>query len=305
MPRQPKKQEVEKKESEKAAEAAIEKPVEEPKKAAKPKAAEKKEEPKPQAAETAKTEAAATPEAAPAEKKAPTNVNVPSWKPKTELGKKVLAGEITDITTIFDQGLKISEPLVIDALMPNIEKDMVMIGGITGKGGGIKKTPFRRTSRMHKSGRRYRISCMSIIGNRNGYVGIGLSTGPTGKNQEVMEKSTNKAKIGLIPVRRGCGSWECTCATHHSIPFTVEGRSGSVTIKLIPAPKGIGLAVSDEVKKLLRLAGISDVWCKTRGNSQMRINLVKAAFNALKKTNTYKTTEEFEKKIGMRTGKAE
>jgi small subunit ribosomal protein S5 len=305
MPRQAKKQEIEKNDSEKAAEAAL----------------EVKAEPEAKVAETKKVEAVeadvvevkAEPEAkkeevkevAPVKAATPKNLNVSSWKPKTELGKKVLSGEVTDITKVYEQGLKISEPMVVDALLPNIEKEMVMIGGVTGKGGGIKKTPFRRTARMHKSGRRYRISCMTIIGNRNGYVGIGLATGPTGKNQEVIEKSTNKSKISLIPVSRGCGSWECSCGKNHSIPFAIEGRSGSVTIKLIPAPKGIGLAVSDEVKKLLKLAGISDVWCKTRGNSQMRINLVKAAFNALKKTNTYKTNDKFEKDVGMTTGKAE
>jgi small subunit ribosomal protein S5 len=228
-----------------------------------------------------------------------------SFKARTELGKKVLSGEISSMAKIFEDGIKISEPSIVDVLVPDLEKETVLIGGSTGKGGGIKRTPFRRTSRMHKSGRRYRISAMTIIGNRNGYVGIGLDSGPTGKNQEVIGKATNKAKLNLIPVRRGCGSWECSCGSNHSIPFTIEGKSGSVRIKLIPAPKGIGLCVSNEVKKLLKLAGIHDVWCKTRGNTQMRINLVKATFNALKKINTYKTKDEFEKEVGMTMGKAE
>jgi small subunit ribosomal protein S5 len=228
-----------------------------------------------------------------------------SFKAKTELGKKVLSGEVSGMKKIFEEGIKISEPSIVDVLVPDLEKEVVLIGGTTGKGGGIKRTPFRRTSRMHKSGRRYRISSMTIIGNRDGYVGIGLDSGPTGKNQEVIAKSTNKAKLNLIPIRRGCGSWECSCGSNHSIPFEIEGKSGSVTIKLIPAPKGIGLCVSNEVKKLLKLAGIHDVWCKTRGNTQMRINLIKATFNALKKINTYKTKDEFEKEVGMTTGKAE
>ena len=115
-----------------------------------------------------------------------------------------------------------------------------------------------------------------------------------------MRFKTNKAKLNIIPIRRGCGSWECSCGTNHSIPLTVEGKSGSVRIKLIPAPKGIGLCVSDEVKKVMKLAGISDIWCDTRGNTHMRINLIKAVFNALKKLNTYKTKPEFEKRIAVR-----
>lgn len=191
-----------------------------------------------------------------------------TWDAKTILGKKVLSGEVTDIAKIFSEGIKIAEPLIVDALLPNLEKEIILIGGSAGKGGGIRRTPFKRTSRMHKSGRRYRISVMIIVGNKNGYVGIGLASGPPGKHQEVIEKATNKAKLNIIPVRRGCGSWECSCGTNHSIPFTITGKSGSVIINLLPAPKGIGLCVSDEIKKLLRLAGISDVWCKTRGNAQ-------------------------------------
>ena len=226
-----------------------------------------------------------------------------NWKPKTELGKKVLAGEITDISKVFSEGLKISEPPIVDVLIPNLEKEVILIGGSTGKGGGIRRTPFKRSSRMHKSGRRYKISVMSVIGNRNGYVGVGLASGPAGKHQEVIEKSLNKAKLSVIPIRRGCGSWECSCATNHSIPFSVVGKSGSVRLTLLPAPKGVGLAVSDEVKKLLRLAGINDVWCKTKGDTQMRANLIKATFDALKKLNAYKVKVDFEKQSGMTTGK--
>lgn len=233
-------------------------------------------------------------------------VTIPEdWKPKTTLGKKVFSGEVTNIAEIFAKGIKIAEPPIIDVLLPNLEREIILIGGSTGKGGGIRRTPFRRTSRMHKSGRRYRISTMTAVGNKNGYVGVGLATGPPGKHQEVIQKSTNKAKLNIIPVRRGCGSWECSCGTNHSIPFTVKGKSGSIVVELIPAPKGIGLCVSDEVKKLMRLAGISDIWCKTRGNTHMRVNLIKATFNALKKLNIYKLKPEFEEKVGMTIGKVE
>ena len=137
------------------------------------------------------------------------------WKPKTELGKKVLAGEITDIDKVFSQGIKIAEAPIVDMLLPELEKDVIFIGGSTGKGGGIRRTPFKRTSRMHKSGRRYRMSVMAVVGNRNGYVGIGLASSPPGKHRESIEKATNKAKLNIIPISRGCGSWECLCATHH------------------------------------------------------------------------------------------
>jgi small subunit ribosomal protein S5 len=57
----------------------------------------------------------------------------------------------------------------------------------------------------------------------------------------------------------------------------------------MPAPKGIGLAVDDESKKILRLAGIKDVWGKTLGDTGTRINLIRAVFFALKNLHKYRT----------------
>lgn len=225
------------------------------------------------------------------------------WVPKTELGKKVLEGKITNIDEIFANGIKILESQITDILLPNLERELILIGGSTGKGGGIRRTPFRRTTRMHKSGRRYRISSMIVVGNKNGYVGIGIASGPPGKHQDVIEKALHKAKLNIIPIRRGCGSWECNCMTPHSIPFAVKGKAGSVRVELLPAPKGVGLAVSDQVKKVMRLAGISDIWIKSRGQTSTRINLIRAVFDALKRLNKFKTKPEYEEAVGLKMGR--
>ena len=295
---------------EKAKEKTEEKPKEKKKEKTKKKAALKKEEKTQEKKEEPKEEKESPEQEKEKEvkrhrEKKIEDVQYETWKPKTELGKKVLAGEITDINQVFSEGIKIAEPKIVDILIPDLEKEVIFIGGSKGKGGGIRRNPFKRTSRMHKSGRRYRISVMSIVGNRNGYVGIGLASSPAGKHREAIDKATEKAKMNIIPVPRGCGSWECLCATNHSIPFTVEGKRGSVIVKLIPAPKGIGLCVSNEIKKIMRMAGISDIWCKSRGNTKMRINFAMAVFSALKKLNVYKIKPEFEEKVGMRVGKVD
>jgi small subunit ribosomal protein S5 len=49
----------------------------------------------------------------------------------------------------------------------------------------------------------------------------------------------------------------------------------------------VGLAAEDESKKILKIAGIKDVWVKTFGNTSMRINLITAIFNALKNLYVY------------------
>lgn len=208
------------------------------------------------------------------------------WKSKTELGKKVAEGSITSLDEIFASGMKIKEPEIIDKLLPNIQSEIILIGGSPGKGGGIRRTPTRRTARMHRSGRRYKIGALVVIGNSDGFLGIGKSKAL--EHRVAIEKATQEAKLNIIPIKRGCGSWECACGTNHSIPAEVKGKSGSVTVELKPAPRGLGLAAADEGKKILRLAGIRDVWSKSYGNTRARINYALAIFNAFKNLNAMK-----------------
>jgi small subunit ribosomal protein S5 len=227
------------------------------------------------------------------------------WVPKTKLGKEVLEGKITDIRYLFENGIKITEPEIVDILLPGLSREIIYIGGSSGKGGGIRRTASKRTTRMHKSGRRFKVTVMVVVGDSNGYLGVGVANGPAGKSMEVIDKGIKKAKLNIIPIRRGCGSWECKCGSAHSIPFEVSGKSGSVNIKLKPAPKGIGLCVSNEVKKVIRLSGINDVWSKSRGQRVTRMNLIGAIFDALKKLAAYRIDTETQEKIGMKTGRAE
>lgn len=209
-----------------------------------------------------------------------------NWKPKTQLGRDVLAGKIKDIRDILSKGIKIKEPEIVDFLVPDLKSDLILIGGRPGKGGGIERTPVRVSAKMHRSGRRYRHSAFAVVGNGNGIVGVGKGSGKEGGI--AIEKAIRRAKLNLIMVPYACGSWECGCGGAHSLPYRTEGKFGSVRVILLPAPKGIGLAVSEENRKLLSLAGVKDVWIKTFGNSQARYNLVKATFEALKNLHNYK-----------------
>jgi small subunit ribosomal protein S5 len=211
------------------------------------------------------------------------------WTFRTNLGKSVMKREITDINKILDAGVKIKEAEIVDMLVPNLETEFVLVGGRPGKGGGIERTPLRISAKMHGSGRRFTSTAFAIVGNKDGLIGIGKGRGKDSRN--AIAKAVKKAKLNIIKVKRGCGSWECECGESHSIPYKTSGKSGSVTVFLMPAPKGIGLAVDDESKKLLRLAGINDVWGKTLGDTATRFNLITAAFNALKNLHRYKTGE--------------
>jgi len=208
-----------------------------------------------------------------------------NWVPKTSLGKAVLEGKIKSIDEILESGKRILEPEIVDMLLPNLKSELILIGGRTGKGGGIQRIPIRITARMTKSGRRFRMSAFAVVGNEDGYVGIGK--GKSIEARKAVEKAIRNAKLNIIKIKRGCGSWECGCGEPHSIPYKVEGKAGSVRVTLLPAPKGVGIVASDEAKKILRLAGIKDVWVKTRGDTSTRINLIRAIFDALKKLYEY------------------
>lgn len=225
---------------------------------------------------------------------------ISEWVPKTEIGKKVKSGEITDIDDILDSGIKILESEIVDMLIPNLEYDLVAVGQSKGKFGGGKRSIWKQTQKKTSEGNKPKFTTMAIVGNKDGYIGIGR-----GKAKETVparEKAIRNAKLGIIKLRRGCGSWEGVSGSN-SIPFEAEGRCGSVRIKLIPAPAGTGLVAHKEIQKMLRFAGIKDIYSKTRGQTRTTINLVKACMAAFKKLNSIKVKEKMIGKLGLIEGK--
>ena len=202
-----------------------------------------------------------------------------SWMPKTRLGKLVKAGKIKDI----DEALKykILEPEIIDILL-KLNSEILNIGQAKGKFGGGKRRAWRQTQKKTAEGNVPTFSCMCVVGNRDGYVGLGY-----GKAKETLparEKALRKAKLNIMKIKRACASFDCVCEEAHTVPFIVKGKTGSCRVKLIPAAQGTGLVIGDECKKILKLAGIKDVYSVTNGKIRTTINLAKACIEALKKT---------------------
>ncbi len=190
-----------------------------------------------------------------------------SWVPRTSVGRLVKEGKIRSIDDIFKLNLKIKEPEIVDYLLPGLKHEIASV---------------RIVQRQTEHGEVSQLQVLVAVGNENGYVGVGV-----GKARQInvaIEKAIRNAKLNIAPVRRGCGSWHCSCSEPHSVPFKVEGKCGSVRVRLIPAPKGVGLVAADPIKIVLRLAGIKDVWTWTKGETRTTINFVKACFDALLST---------------------
>jgi small subunit ribosomal protein S5 len=225
---------------------------------------------------------------------------VVEWKPVTTLGQDVKSGAITSIGDVFAQGHNILEAEIVSNLLPDLEEDLLLIGQAKGKFGGGQRRIFRQTQKKTREGNKIQFMTCAVVGNKNGYVGVGL-----GKSKETVparDKAKRRARLNLMRIRRGCGSWETDSREANSIPFSVTGKCGSVRITLFPAPRGKGLCVEKECAKILRLAGITDILSKTEGQTKTKLNLINALLDALKKLSEVKLKPEDIAKLGVVDG---
>ena len=149
-----------------------------------------------------------------------------------------------------------------EALSADVEDDVVAIN---------------RSAAVVKGGRRFSFSALSVVGNRNGLVGIGY-----GKGREVpmaIEKSVKDARKQIMRVVRA-GS---------TIPHAVEGHFGATKVRLLPAAPGTGIIAGKAVRKILERAGITDILTKNYGSTNA-LNVVKATMMALSRLRNRETT---------------
>lgn len=231
----------------------------------------------------------------------PTILISEEWIPKTNLGKDVFNKSITSLSEILDSGKNILEAQIVDSLL-ELDSELLLIGQAKGKFGGGQRRVFRQTQKKTREGNKPKFSTVAVVGNKNGFVGIGY-----GKSKETVparEKALRNAKLNIFKISRGSGSWESTSKDPHSIPFKVEGKQGSVKVTLLPAPKGTGLCAESEMAKILALAGITDVWSKTLGQTKNKINLIKATEKALRKLTSTKVLPQFGENVAIKEGLA-
>ena len=191
----------------------------------------------------------------------------PVWIPKTSIGKMVVSGEINSMEEILSKGLRIQEAGIVKKLLPDLKTEVIDVGIIQ------KMTP---------NGQSTRFKALVAAGNENGWLGIGM--GKSKQMRIAIEKANNAAYLSVSPVKLGCGSWECRCDQNHSVPFKVKGKGGSVTIEILPAPRGLGLVAGRKIKNLLKMAGIKDAWTTAKGSTPTMNSTSKAVLECLRQT---------------------
>ena len=209
-----------------------------------------------------------------------------AWEPRTRLGRMVASGEIYTYEQALDTGLPVREVEIVDALLPDLTDAVLSVHMI---------------QRMTDSGRRVRFNVLCAVGNGDGYVGLSVCKGK--EVASTIRKAIDKAKLNLVTVMRGNGSWESSEGPGTSVPFKVTGDSGSTRVTLMPAPAGKGLVIGDYGRRVLVLAGITDVWSRSAGQTRTTINFARATFNALVELNRTRITEADRTRLNITEGR--
>eukprot|EP00466_Bigelowiella_natans_P003760 jgi/Bigna1/52972/estExt_Genewise1Plus.C_140011 len=200
------------------------------------------------------------------------------WHPVTKLGRLVKAKKILKLEDIFLFSLPIKEPQIVDYFLGDKLEDEVM-----------KVMPVQKQT---TAGQRTRFKAFVAVGDRDGHVGLGVKCSAEVAN--AIRGAIDRAKLNIIPIRRGY--WGGTFGKPHTIPTKVTGKCGSVTMRLIPAPRGTGVVAGRVPKKFLEYAGVKDIYTSATGATRTLGNFIKATYQALSKTYSFLTPDMWEVK---------
>jgi len=200
-----------------------------------------------------------------------------SWVPVTKLGRLVQAKLIKKLEEIYLFSLPIKEYQIIDYFFGSGPSSKL-------KDEVVKIMPVQKQTR---AGQRTRFKAFVVVGDFDGHVGLGVKCAK--EVATAIRGAIINAKLSVVPVRRGY--WGNKIGLPHTVPTKITGKCGSVSVRLVPAPRGTGIVAARTPKKVLTMAGIQDVFTSSTGCTKTMGNFVKATFVALSRTYSYLTPD--------------
>jgi small subunit ribosomal protein S5 len=142
-----------------------------------------------------------------------------------------------------------------------------------------KVVQVRRVTKVVKGGKRLSFRVITIVGDGEGKVGVGV-----GKSADVVgaiQKGMSDARKNLIDVP----------IVDTTIPHPVTSRFGSASVLVKPARQGTGVIAGGAVRIVLEAAGIKNATAKCLG-SKSPLNNARAAVQALQELRTIEQISE-------------
>jgi len=131
-----------------------------------------------------------------------------------------------------------------------------------------KLVNINRVAKVVKGGKRMSFSALSVTGDGNGHVGIGVgkaNTVPVAINKAGAIARKNLIKVSLAGA---------------TVPYEIKVKYGAAKVLLKPARPGTGIIAGGSIRAVLEAAGIKDILTKSLGSSN-KVNMAKATILAL------------------------
>lgn len=128
---------------------------------------------------------------------------------------------------------------------------------------------INRVTKVVKGGRTISFAALVVVGDENGYVGVGL--GKAAETSEAIRKGKEDAKKNLIYIERN---------ENGSVYHDVLGGYGASSVLIKQAKEGTGVIAGGPVRAVMELAGIKNITTKSIGSNNKR-NVVNATIQGL------------------------
>lgn len=146
---------------------------------------------------------------------------------------------------------------------------MALANSITGNEDLQEKlVTVNRVAKVVKGGRQFRFGAVTVVGDGNGRVGLGL-----GKSREVplaIQKAMEDARRNMISVPLNEGT----------LQYPIVAEYGAAKVYMQPASEGTGIIAGGAMRAVFEVVGVHNVLAKSNGSTNP-INVIRATIKGL------------------------